>query len=77
MLRDDEIYEEIWVDVKSTTPVTFPNRCPICKAPITLRKSEGTRWETVIYLCGGAYISKPQIQNHTDKWWGSCGAKKE
>jgi len=25
-----------------------------------------------IYKCGGGYSQKTQIQNHTDKWWGSC-----
>jgi hypothetical protein len=25
------------------------------------------------YACGGAYVSKDQIQNHTDIWFGSCG----
>lgn len=31
----------------------------------------GKNWAT--FACGGYYTSKPQIQNHTDKWWGVCG----
>ncbi len=26
------------------------------------------------YACGGSYTPKPQIQNHTEYFWGSCGA---
>ena len=34
-------------------------------------KNAGVSWVT--YECGGYYRSKPQIQNHTDYWWGTCG----
>ena len=48
----------------------FPNTCPLCGAK-TIK--EGTDYfNGPIYGCGGQYTFKPQIQNHTDKWWGSC-----
>lgn len=50
----------------------FPNDCPACGAHVVDRN---TGWRTPItYACGASYTSKPQIQNHTDKWWGTCPA---
>jgi len=68
-------------------PPEFPDACPACGAernddpetPVphpydrgeTVRIGNGGRWAT--YACGGYYKRKPQIQNHTDYWWGKCG----
>jgi hypothetical protein len=65
------IYPEIGQSrypVLETTP-TFPDTCPVCGAAATVR---GNRYHPVSYACGGSYDDKPQIQNHTDKWWGVC-----
>jgi len=29
-----------------------------------------------VYGCGGQYRQKPQIQCHTNKWWGHCPTEK-
>jgi hypothetical protein len=47
----------------------IPKNCPICRAKGKIDKQ---KFETIIYGCGGFYESKPQIQNHTDKYWGQC-----
>jgi hypothetical protein len=66
------VYEEIWVEKSSHRLADIPGRCPVCKALCIERDSVGQPWESAKYRCGGEYKSKPQIQNHTDKWWGSC-----
>jgi len=48
--------------------------CPVCGAPEDT-PAEGRKGPK--YRCGGQYTQKPQIQNHTDKWWGLCPAQKE
>lgn len=68
-------YDEVHADAASNLPGQFPGRCPICKALIVARESVGQPWEKVTYACWGGYTPKPQIQNHTHKWWGSCGKK--
>jgi len=47
----------------------FPPACPRCGAA-----QAGTPfpWTGPTYACGAVYAPKPQIQNHTDKWWGVC-----
>jgi hypothetical protein len=49
-------------------PPVFPDACPCCGAAKTAEDA----WRRVDYACGAAYTPKPQIQNHTDKWWGTC-----
>lgn len=56
--------------VREEAPV-FPDNCPACGAGVS---SRGNFFRPVTYSCGAAYTEKPQIQNHTDKWWGSCRA---
>jgi hypothetical protein len=55
-----------------TRPVTFPEACPACGAAKSSETGNGGWNAKASYACGGSYSSKPQIQNHTDKWWGSC-----
>lgn len=55
-------------------PVTFPDTCPACGAAKSAETGNGGWNAKAAYACGGSYESKPQIQNHTDKWWGSCPA---
>jgi len=52
-------------------PPKFPDTCPTCNAPATTKQIGEARYE-----CGGRYGPKPQIQNHTDKFWGRCGKNK-
>jgi len=52
---------------------TFPAACPACGAEGTPSTSY---YDPVSYACGAAYTMKPQIQNHTDKWWGTCPVRK-
>jgi hypothetical protein len=47
----------------------FPAACPACGAEVQAR---GNFFHPVTYACGGSYDEKPQIQNHTDVWWGRC-----
>ncbi len=54
-------------------PVMLPHFCPVCYAPEKERKNIGSGHDIVNYECGGVYEPKPQIQNHTDYWWGHCG----
>ena len=58
------------------TKPEFPKACPVCGACVVETSTEWCR-ETARYACGGAYTSKPQIQNHTLKWWGSCKGNAE
>ena len=73
--HDDErrIYPEIsrpkgWTELKRPT---FPDQCPICGAA-----KAADNMGVILYQCGGSYLAKPQIQNHTDKWWGRCESDK-
>lgn len=52
--------------------VIFPAACPACSAPLKEEKDKGERWATAVYGCGGSYKYSPQIQTHTNKWYGSC-----
>ena len=65
------IYPELvgdWVGGKKAPPPKFPDVCPGCGAEVIRPVSR----RTAVYACGGSYSPKPQIQNHTDKWWGHC-----
>ena len=53
-------------------PPQFPDACPKCGAPKTA-EDRLALVERCTYACGGGYSPKPQIQNHTDYWWGKCG----
>lgn len=48
-------------------PVAFPPKCPVCDSPLVQLEEL-----SCTYTCGGGYSPKPQIQNHTDIWWGQC-----
>jgi hypothetical protein len=61
-------YEEVWMSVSAGMP-EFPETCPKCGAPV---KWESDGFHGPTYECLGKYRSKPQIQNHTNKWWGHC-----
>lgn len=65
------ILPEIWHRFGDDDLPTFPDACPVCGAAAT---AHGNRFHPVTYACGAAYDDKPQIQNHTDKWWGACPA---
>ena len=53
----------------------FPLFCPACGAR---GQVDLVNWQQpASYDCGAAYTPKGQIQNHTDKWWGSCPVVKE
>lgn len=67
-----KVYDEIWRP-HNGTPADLPAYCPVCQATTVQREGVNTPWESRHYACGGAYKSKPQIQNHTNKWWGHCG----
>ena len=70
------IYDEIACSRAWPTKMpTFPNVCPICKSK-TVTDLENF-FNGPIYKCGGQYNSKPQIQTHTDKWWGKCPVVEE
>ena len=61
-----------------TLPAPFPEVCPRCGAAKT-NELNGTNIadyrRTITYACGASYTHKPQIQNHTEKWWGTCTAE--
>lgn len=63
-----------YVTVPPEGPVTFPDTCPACGAARTVETRTG--FGGAQYACGATYKSKPQIQNRTDKWWGSCPVTK-
>lgn len=73
----DHVYPEVavarldpWGNPLRERPVPgFPAACPRCGAEAT---ATGGYYDPVAYACGGGYAIKPQIQNHTDKWWGAC-----
>jgi hypothetical protein len=60
-------------EVKPQPIPDFPKNCPACGAGAS--DNERTYYSPMTYACGGAYVFKPQIQNHTDKWWGACPGK--
>lgn len=53
--------------------VEFPGMCPCCGSQLVEEIHDG--WtDCATYACGGRYGPKPQIQDHTLVWWGSCGS---
>lgn len=75
-----EVYDEIRRPVRNRETgailnpipeVKFPDACPLCGAAMTIERDNEFG---VGYACGGSYKPKDQIQNHTDVWWGKCGA---
>jgi hypothetical protein len=57
---------------RAAPPPPFPNQCPICRAVRVGMTGDARDNDVALYECSGAYTSKPQIQTHTDYWWGSC-----
>lgn len=58
-----------------TEATVFPESCPACKSPRIINHSGVNIIEylrSATYACGAHYTHKPQIQNHTEKWWGTC-----
>lgn len=71
-------YEELWQPASVDAAPTFPDACPCCEAKVDPDAvSDETYRPGPVYLCGGQYVFKSQIQNHTDKWWGRCPPKME
>jgi hypothetical protein len=63
-------YGELHKPIDAGKP-EFPETCPDCGAGI--KTTETDRYMAgPVYECEGQYTLKPQIQNHTNKWWGSC-----
>jgi hypothetical protein len=54
-------------------PPALPDTCPVCGADVVFRTPGPL--DRVVYRCGGGYLPKDQIQNHTDYWWGMCGGQ--
>lgn len=71
VMNDNFIYPELNQAVGNGKP-NYPKTCPICGAGIAVYYADEYNGPT--YECGGQYQTKPQIQNHTDKWWGQCPA---
>lgn len=71
------IYEEVHMRIQRGVPdplPEFPDTCPECGAAKD-ETHKSNFYRPVRYECGGTFDIKPQIQNHTDKWWGSCPTK--
>lgn len=62
------IYPEVWTNRYGDDQPVFPDCCPACGAV----KNGEVPGVSVEYACGGGYRPKPQIQNHTNYWWGRC-----
>ena len=65
----NERYETVEVPAQ-VGPPKFPETCPACGSALYLTLNNG--WNGAAYECGATYSEKPQIQNHTDIWWGTC-----
>jgi hypothetical protein len=65
---------------------SFPAACPnpacnaertcllVCRLGQYIEARDGaTDVQGAEYACGGTYSIKPQIQNHTNYFWGTCG----
>lgn len=71
----DYIYPELtgfYVENVPCEPVKFPENCPCCGAIYAAKREDQELHARCRYACGGKYVPKPQIQNHTRIWWGSC-----
>lgn len=73
---------EIWMSAAASIgeATRFPATCPVCAA-VKLSERNGTNVSDFLrraaYACGAEYTHKAQIQNHTEKWWGTCPKGKE
>lgn len=56
---------------REVPPPPVPDTCPICGAN-KLGAAAAAMFVAASYACGGKYELKPQIQNHTDYYWGTC-----
>jgi len=73
MTMRTEVYPEITTPNDGKSKPIFPDECPKCLA-VTVALALGHVNDCMCkYACGGTYTCKPQIQNHTNKWWGYCG----
>lgn len=63
-------------DEAQRTATPFRATCPACGAALVeeVNHPQVDYRRIAIYACGAAYNHKPQIQNHTEKWWGVCPA---
>lgn len=69
-------YDEIHIPNDRKSLPEFPKKCPVCGADTeTEVKSEKYYECSITYKCGGTYTHKEQLQNHTNKYWGECGAE--
>lgn len=57
---------------REVPPPEYPDTCPSCGAGTVNAQAEYLHGP--LYRCGGQYVIKPQIQNHTDYFWGTCPA---
>jgi len=64
------IYGELHIAIGRSNDIAFPDTCPVCGAGIKEVPADDMNGPT--YNCGGQYRVKPQIQCHTQKWWGTC-----
>lgn len=67
-------YPEIYRPNKpGADPPEFPATCPVCGEDRTFQVTKAPPYLCrASYACGGTYTRKPQIQTHTNKWWGMC-----
>lgn len=49
----------------------FPETCSVCGSKKVKECLDYYR-SSAEYECGAKYTEKPQIQNHTDVYWGVC-----
>jgi hypothetical protein len=64
-----EHYNELCKPINAGMP-DYPEVCPVCGSEVVDSDCDG--YHGPKYECGGQYKYKPQIQNHTSKWWGKC-----
>jgi hypothetical protein len=69
------IYPEIYKRNELGQEPEYPKACPACGAKT--KSPEFDHYDGPVYECGGQYTFKPQIQNHTNKWWGTCPIERE
>jgi hypothetical protein len=68
------------VDAGRTHATEFPSVCPCCCAKrlsLNACATTPTYRREAAYDCGARYAHKPQIQNHTEKWWGMCPRQRD
>jgi len=55
----------------------FPDACPCCGETLIVPDDPQEYYTGPQFACGGKFEFKPQIQSHTDKWWGTCPVRRE